>query len=215
MHDHSTLESFGNGKSSESSWIYPICIVLSRRGGGGGGYCMHIGYVPRARPPFSALNFRSGEYHFHKLPYPPKKKRSGASPFYFFLADFAVPETIILQISLISTRSSAQPLRSAAPRVSGRPEHQSDASWQFRRLAFSRSKPVSSSARSPHYHAQNGSSSIRSPAFSRSTGSSFRSPGPFFTLPRHIPTRKFGMSTPPPPPGVLCFVLICILWKAS
>ena len=28
---------------------------------------MHIGYVPRERPPFSALNFRSGAYHFHKL----------------------------------------------------------------------------------------------------------------------------------------------------
>ena len=42
---------------------------------------MHIGYVPRERPPFSALNFRSGAYHFHKLP---KKIRSGASPVTFF-----------------------------------------------------------------------------------------------------------------------------------
>ena len=28
--------------------------------------CMHIEYVPRERPPFSALNFRSRAYHFHK-----------------------------------------------------------------------------------------------------------------------------------------------------
>ena len=38
------------------------------RGGGGTSICMHIGYVPRERPPFSALNFRSGAYHFHKYP---------------------------------------------------------------------------------------------------------------------------------------------------
>ena len=59
--------------------------VYSYPGGGGGGgggtsICMHIGYVPRERPPFSALNFRSGAYHFHKL----LKSRSGASPFYIF-----------------------------------------------------------------------------------------------------------------------------------
>ena len=68
-----------------------------------------------------------------------------------------------------------------------------------------------------HFHAQNGSSlfrsprifklktaqaRFRSPAFSCSTGSSFRSPGPFFTLPRHIIyPPKFWVSTPPPPPG--------------
>ena len=51
---------------------------------GGGGYfhnlCMHIGYVPRERPPFSALDFRSGAYHFNSQI--TKKIRSGASPFY-------------------------------------------------------------------------------------------------------------------------------------
>ena len=54
-----------------------------------------------------------------------------------------------------------------------------------------------------HFHAQNGSSSFRSPAFSRSSGSSFRSPSQFFTLPRHIPIPKFGVSTNPPPPPPL------------
>ena len=44
---------------------------LAPGGGGGGGgtsICMHIGYVPQKRPPFSALNFRSGAYHFNKFP---------------------------------------------------------------------------------------------------------------------------------------------------
>ena len=41
----------------------------------------------------------------------------------------------------------------------------------------------------PHFHAR--------------PWSSFRSPGRFFTLPRHIPLPKFGVSkkVPPPPPG--------------
>ena len=58
----------------------------------------------------------------------------------------------------------------------------------------------------PHFQAQNGSSSFRSPAFSRSTGSSFRSPGPFFTLPRHIPT-KIWLTPPPPPDSPSPFVI--------
>ena len=88
-----------------------------------------------------------------------------------FLADFAIPETIIFKISLISTRSSPPTAGSARtpPRVSGR---------------FGDS----------HFHAQNGSSSFRSPAFSRSTGSSFRSPSPFCILPRHIPTKIWGIA---------------------
>ena len=98
---------------------------------------MHIGYVPQTRLPFSAMNFRSGAYNFHKLPKNPFRSIT----ILHFLADFAVPETIIFKISLISTRSSpptaaAQRVRqrrglaavpeirifkrSAAPRVSGR-----------------------------------------------------------------------------------------------
>ena len=118
-----------------------------------------------------------------------------------FLADFAIPETIIFKNSLISTRSSPPTVGSART--------------QFRRLAFSCSKRVKlvpeprsltlkmAQARSgaPHFHTQNGSSSFRSPAFSCSTGSSFRSPGQFFTLHgTYLP--KFGVSTPPPPPSL-------------
>ena len=86
------------------------------------------------------------------------------------------------------------------------------ASRQFRRFAFSRSKRIKlvpephifmlkmAQARSgaPHFQAQNGSSSFQSPAFSRATGSLFRSPDPFFTLPRHIPTKIWGEYHPPP-----------------
>ena len=47
--------------------------------------------------PFRSISFSQNNY---------QKIHSGASPFYIFLADFAVPETIIFKISLISTRSS-------------------------------------------------------------------------------------------------------------
>ena len=136
---------------------------------------------------------------FHKLPYPQKIKRSGASPFYFFLADFAVPEDHHFTNFFKFNPFIGSALTFGQRRgLAGRPEHQPDASWQFRRLAFSRSKPVSSSARSPHYHAQNGSSSIRSPTFSRSTGSSFRSPGHFSLCRGTYLPGNLGMSTPPP-----------------
>ena len=66
--------------------------------------------------------------------------------------------------------------------AAGQLERQPDASWQFQRLAFSRSKRIklvpeprifkikTAQARSgaPHFQAQNGSSSFRSPAFSSS-----------------------------------------------
>ena len=45
---------------------------------------MHIGYVPQERPPFSALNFRSGAYHFHKFPKNPFRSIT----ILHFLADF-------------------------------------------------------------------------------------------------------------------------------
>ena len=70
---------------------------IEKSGGGGAGIYilpyvgLHIGYVPRERPPFSALNFRSGAYHIHKLPKNPFRSIT----ILHFLADFAAPETII------------------------------------------------------------------------------------------------------------------------
>ena len=64
-----------------------------------------------------------------------------------FLADLPFWRPSFSKFSLISTRSSpptagSARLRSAAPRVSCRPERQPDASWQFRRLALPRSKRI-------------------------------------------------------------------------
>ena len=79
--------------------------MLSRaiwaRGGWGGGvlpYVCILGYVPRERPPFSVLNFRSGAYHFHILQKNPFRR-------HHHFTFFAVPEpmTIIFKISLISS----------------------------------------------------------------------------------------------------------------
>ena len=145
---------------------------------------MHIGYVSRERPPFSALDFRSGAYHFiYDTIF-----RSGASPFYFF---FAVPagdhhfHNFFTFKPFFFTRGRpaycSQPELGQRPGVSGRPECQPDASyiqWQFWRPPLSRS-----SSGAPHFHAR-----ARSGA------------PPFFTLPRHIPIEILG-EYPPPPPG--------------
>ena len=188
-----------------------IVFVFNAKPGGGGGdtsICMHIGYVLRERPPFSALNFRSGAYHFHKLP----RIRSGASPFYIFwrILPFRRPSfsKILFFQPVHRLPRPAQPerfafLRSAAPRVSGR-------------------------SGDSHFHAHNGSNSFRSPTFSRSKRlklvpeprifklktAQARSGAPHFqarpgtrsgalahfSLCRGIYLPKFGVSTPPPPP---------------
>ena len=158
---------------------------------------MHIGYVPRERPPFSALNFRSGAFS-HIFP-----KSVPEHHHFKFWADFAVPETIIFKM-----RSGASPfyifggfcrsgdhhfqyLSNFSP-YDGR--QQPTRAPARRVLAVAESniftlKTAQARSGAPHFHAQNGSNSFRRPSFSRSTGSSFRSPCPFFfTLPRHIPT---------------------------
>ena len=128
--------------------------------------------MPRERPPFSALNFRSRAYNFHKLPKNPFRSITNLH----FLADFAVPETIIFKISFISNpfiashgRLSQNAKRSAAPRVSGRSGdshfYAQNGSSSFRSHAFSRSKTAQARSGAPHFQAQNGSSSFRSPHF--------------------------------------------------
>ena len=155
---------------------------MTRGGGGSTSICMHIGYVPRERPPFSALNFRSGAYHFHKFP---QKSVPEHHHFTFFggfcrSGDHHFQNFFNFNPFIAShSRLSPNAKRSAAPRVS-------------------QTRPGSSG--DSHFHAQNGSSSFRSPAFSRSTWSSFWSPCPFFTLPWHIPTNIWGEYRPPPPP---------------
>ena len=160
---------------------------LNPGGGGGGGtsICMHIGYVLRERPPSSALSFHSGAYNFNKLPKNPFRSIT----ILHFLADFAIPETIIFKFSLSSTHLSPPTAGQSASQT--RPGSSGDSHFHAQNGL--------SSFRSPAFSSSNGSSSFRSPAFSCSTGSSFRSPGPFFTLPQHIPTKIWGEYIPPPP----------------
>ena len=154
---------------------------------------MHIGHVHAARetPIFS--------------PEFPKKNPFQSITILHFLADFAVPKTIIFKISLISTRSSP-PTAGSARTHSVRQRR-----GLARRVLAVPQTPIftlktdQARSRAPHFQAQNGSSSFRSAAFSRSTGSSCRSPCPFFTLPRHIPTKMWGEYPPPPPPGSTYF----------
>ena len=148
-------------------------------------YAYYYGYVPRERPPFSALNFRSQI----------TKKSVTEHHHFTFFGGFAVPETVIFKISLISTRSSpptagSARLRSAAPRVSVR-------------------------SGDSHFHAQNGSSSFRSPAFSCSKRLKLVPEPHIFTLdrelvPEPLPIFHFaaahtyqnlGWVPPPPPPA--------------
>ena len=136
---------------------------------------MHIGYVPRERPPFSALNFRSGAYHFHRLPTNPFRRPSFSR-------------------SSLPTAGSAR-TQSAAPR------REFAAVPEIRIFTLKTDQARSGDS---HFHAQKSSKRLKlvplNPTFSPSTGSPSRSPCPFFTLPRHIYLPKFGVSTPPPPP---------------
>ena len=97
--------------------------VLDRYSRGKPSICMHIGYVPRERPTFSALNFRSGAYHFHKLP-----KKSVPEHHHFTLfggfcrsGDHHFQNFFNFNLFIASHgRLSPNAKRSAAPRVSGR-----------------------------------------------------------------------------------------------
>ena len=160
---------------------------------GGGGVlplCMHIGYVPQERTPIFSPDFPFRSISFSQIT---KKICSGASSILHFLADFAVPETIIFKISLISNPFIASHGRlSPAPRVSGR-------------------------SRDSHFHAQTAQarSGLRSPAFSTLKTAQARSGAPHFharpareLVPEPLPIfhfaaahtyPKFGVNTPPPP----------------
>ena len=132
------------------------------------------------------------------------------------MADFAVPETIIFKISLISTRSPP-PTAGSARRQSVRQHCGLAVVPEIRNLTlktdqassgapqFHTQNGSSSFQSPPHFQAQNGSSSFRSPTFSRLIGSSFRSPCPFFTLPRHIPTKIWGEY----PPDANGHIIVC------
>ena len=164
--------------------------------GGGGGVtaiCMHIGYVPRERPPFSALNFRSGAYHFHKLPKYPFRSitilhffggfcRSGDHHFQNMYAYWvcAARETPIFSPEFpFRSISFSQITKKSVPE-----HHHSTFFGGFCRsgdhhfqnvfnlnpfiASHGRLSPNAKCSADTHFHAQNGSSSFRRFAFSRS-----------------------------------------------
>ena len=90
--------------------VYALCDCCTGEGGALPYMCI-IGYVPFLRPPFSALNFRSRAYHFHKL----KRKKSAPEQHHFRI--FSAPETIIFKMSLPSSRS--RPVYCGQPSVPG------------------------------------------------------------------------------------------------
>ena len=114
---------------------------MQQSGGGGGGLLTHVCILGmcRARDPHFQPWISIPEHIVFTKFY--QKIRSGASPFFFF----AVLETIIFKISLISTRS-LPPTAGSALRVSGRSGdthfHVQNGSSSFRRYAFSRSKRI-------------------------------------------------------------------------
>ena len=78
-------------------------ILWERPGGGGGGVLPYVCILGMCeRPPFSALNFCSGGYYFHKLPKNPFRNIT----ILHFWRILPFRRTIIFKISLISTRSS-------------------------------------------------------------------------------------------------------------
>ena len=94
---------------------------------------MHIRYVPRERPPFSALNFRSR-----------------ASPFY----SFAVPATIIFKFSVRSSRSSPPKADLLQPARMGRTQSVRAAPPRLAAgQSASQTRPTVSSG-DPHVHAR-------------------------------------------------------------
>ena len=122
---------------------------------------------PRERRPFSSLNFRSGAANDS-----PKKK---SAPEHHHFTFFAVPETIIFNISLISTRSS--PPTAGLPSTSSNAKRSGSAPGLAAGQSASQTHPPVSSG-DPHFHAR------------------ARSEAPHF--------HARGRSRPPPPHVSLC-----------
>ena len=181
-----------------------LWVAITPGGGGGGGYFHMYAYwvcATRENPIFSP-EFHSGVYHFHKLP----KNLFRSITILNFLADFAVPETIIFKMSWISTRSS--------PPTAGSARMQSVRQRRGLAAGQSASQTRPGSSRDSHFHAQNGSSSFRSPAFSSSKRLNLvpepciftldwelvLEPGPIFHFAAAHTYQNLGWVPPPPPP---------------
>ena len=121
----------------------------------------------------------SPEFPFRSISFSQITKKAVPEHHHFtFWADFAVLETIIFKISLVSTRSSP-PMAGLARTQSVRQRHGLEAGQ-----SASRTRPGSSG--DSHFHAQNGSSSFRSPAFSSSKWLKLVPEPRIFTLDREL-----------------------------
>ena len=142
---------------------------------------MHIGYVPRERPPFSALNFCSGAYNFHKF----QKKSVPEHHHFTFFGGFCRSgdhhfQNVYNFNPFIASHGRLSPnaTRSAAPPVSQtRPGIPKTPIFTF--------KTDQARSGASHFHARPGA---RSGALA------------IFSLCRGTDLPKFGVSTPPPPP---------------
>ena len=138
-----------------------------------GSTSMHIRYVPRERPPFLPLNFSSGAYHFHRWQKFPLRR---ITVLHFLpLRRPTFSKFLYIQAVPCRARSAycSPPERKEfgqQPGVSGRP----DASY--------------SQFQSPHCHAWARSGALHFHPRARS------GTPPFFTLPRHIPSKIWGES---------------------
>ena len=173
----------------------------SSRGGGGGHFhiIVHIGYVPFERPPFSALNFCSRAYHFHKWPPPPpKKKKKKKNPLrsitilqFLRYGDHHFQNFFTVKLF----RRRPRPVHSAASSAPG---------LQPARVPARRVLQVSS--RDPHFTLEPAPEPRifmlePAPETRIFTLDSLQRP-PFFTLPWHVPTNIWGECPPPPPPAL-------------
>ena len=185
-----------------------LLLFIFPGGGGGGGTSILYAYwvcAARETPIFSPeFPFRSIIIFTNY-----QRIRSGASPFYIFWRILSFRRPSVSKISLNSTRSAPHHSRLSPNAAFGlrrgltaAPERQPDASWQFWRVAFSRSKRIklvpeprifklkTAQARSgaPHFHARPGARSGTRAHFSLCRVT-------YMYLP------KFGGEYPPPPPG--------------
>ena len=187
--------------------IFCIMFIIS---GGGGGYFHYVcilGMCRRRDPHFQSWISVPEHIIFTNYPKNPFREHHHFKFFGGFWRPFRRPSfsKFLWFNPFIASHGRLSPnaLRSAAPRISSRSGdlhfHAQNGSSSFRSPAFSRSKRLKLVPEPRIFKLNlNGSSSFRSPTFSRSTGSSFRSPCPFFTLPRHIPTKVWGEY----PPGI-------------
>ena len=182
-----------------SLYLMPLPLP-TWKGGGGTSIYMHIGYVPRERPPFSALNFRSGTHHFHKCQNIPLRSitilhfcRSGDHNF-----EISMPTAGLLSRARprAPALSRSSPLELApeppppvfslcrgAPRsAAGQSTSQTSPTVRSETRIFTLELPELASG-APHFHAQ------------------ARSGAPILPLCRGTYLPTFGVRTPPPPPG--------------